>query len=383
MNTATKVFGGAGLGLVLSALTAGAAPLAAQMGVTTTAAVLYESYDLDPGLGFRSVSELTVPVNVEFGVGDRWSLALFSGYARVDVEGFQGEDGETDPTVSGPLDAEARLTVEVVPDRLSLLLTGVAPSGDENVALGEVPILGVLASDVIGFSVSNLGAGGAVGGGFVAAVPAGELAFGLAASYRHALGFQPVIGIPGELQPGGELRLRAGIEGAVARRTYLRVAGIYSRRGRDELDGVEQNGIGDRYTGYVSLDQGLGQASLTLYAFDSFRDDPRIEQTAVGTAVLPRGNVFAAGGRLAIGLAPGHVLTPRAELRLSSAASEGSDELRRLGRSGRFGGDYRWQVTPAWALVLQGDGLVGDVRPEGPAVDVNGYRVGLHLEVTR
>ena len=160
---------------------------------------------------------------------------------------------------------------------------------------------------------------GSVGGGFVAAIPVGSWAIGFGATANNQLSYEPVATL-GELKPGFEIRVRAGLQGAIGRRTYLRVATIFARKAKDELSGAVQNGIGNRIIGYFSLNQAISRGSLTLYAFDVFRADPQLEPTAAGAAVLPKGNLLATGFRFSYPVSPTFSLTPRAEYRVSRRA---------------------------------------------------------------
>ncbi len=246
--------------LALSAV--GAPRLAAQTPVTVRSAVLFENYDFDPGLAFVRVREMTVPVAINVGLGSRAALALSSGYAQVDLT--RGDPSLSDQSISGMLDTQARLTIQIVPGRLLFITTGTIPTGAKTVQQEELAILGALASDVIGFSAANLGSGGNVGGGIAGAIPVGGFALGFGATFRRPISYDPVQGQTRSLQPGAEFRFRGGLEGPIARRTYVRVAGIWARTSKDQVNGATQNGIGNRIIGYVSLNHGVGPASITI-----------------------------------------------------------------------------------------------------------------------
>ena len=369
--------------VALGALLAVPVASAAQQEVDVRVSSLFESYTFDVGLPFRKVTEFTVPVIITYQLGRFGNVALSSGYATVDLTSSDPSQ-LADQTVSGVLDTEARLTVNIVPGRLVVLLTGTVPTGVKTVAFEELSILGAISSDVIGFSTSDFGSGGNVGGGFAGAVPIGRMALGFGATYRRPLEYEPVRGQSDQLRPGSELRIRTGIEGPIARRTYLRLAGILARRAKDHIDGSSQNGVGNRVIGYAAVNQGLGSSALTLYVFDVFRGDPRVEQTAVGAALLPRGNLFGVGGELSIPLGFTTSVVPRFEYRLSNAALDTvNTSLERLGQSLRFGLDLRARATQRLAVVLHADGLTGSVRQSGRDIGVTGFRVAVHLELMR
>jgi hypothetical protein len=368
----------------------GAGPVTAQQAPGGRTAVFFERYTFADGLTFGgtsqldAVSEWTIPVGVTVPLGRYVDLALSSGFARVHVE----RSGAEDLSISGALDTEARLSVQAVPGNLVVFVTGAIPTGVETVEQEELGVLSLLASDIVGFSATTLGTGGNVGGGFAGAIPVGRWAIGLGSTFREPLSFTPIVGQPGELKPGRELRLRAGLEGPLGQRSYMRIAGIVALRAKDELADSTSNGVGNRFMGYLSLDQGVGNTSLTIYVFDVFRADPRIEETALGAGVLPRSNLLASGARLAIPVAARTTLVPRVEFRNSWAAASDTDtDLSVAGRSFRFGADIRQGLHDRLALVLQGGGIVGFVRQLGDQqlgenVDLRGFRAALHLEVT-
>ena len=376
-------------GVLLCSLALVSAPVgsAAQVTVRTTGAALFESYELSPGVATSvsgqlssvdRVSEFSLPLTASAQIGRQATLTLATGYARVQIEG----SGRETSSISGALDTELRLAVQAVRDRVTVFATSSFPTGIGSVEQDDVSVLGVLTSDVIGFSAANLGGGGAVGGGIAVAAPAGRMAFGGAASFRASGTYQPVEGRPSELRPGGELRVRLGIEGPVAQRSFLRISGVFSRRGDDEVNGELQSSVGNRLSGYVSLDQGLGSTTLALYAFNLFRSASGLEQTPVGIAVLNRGNVFAAGVRWTFSVASDTQLTPNVEIRDSRAEmDETSSGLQRVGTTTRFGVDLRRRMNPTLAAVVRAGGHTGSIVDAGTDIDVTGYRVSLQLEI--
>ncbi len=357
-----------------------AAGLVAQTSVRT--ALLFENYSFDSLLVFRSVSELSVPVVINARLGQAMELTVSGGYVLTELK-TRDPSQLSDQRLSGPIDTEVRLGYHLVPGRLIVIATGGIPSGRKTVAFDQLAILGALSSDIIGFSAANLGSGGNVGGGFAGALPLGRWALGLGATYRYSMSYQPIADRPDTtLQPGAEIRLRAGIEGPLARRTYLRLAGVLASRQKDRVNQRALHGVGNRLIGYLAVNQGLGIASLTLYAFDVFRTDPQIEPTAAGAAILPRGNLFAFGGSLALRLTDRTTFAPRFEYRSSALAQDIMDAtLRRAGESWRVGAELRQDLSSALSLILQGSGVIGSVVQAGSETGLAGYRFGAVLEL--
>ena len=359
-----------------------APPLAAQRVTQVQGAVLTESYSFDAGLVFNKISETTVPVGLTAQFGRSVTATLSTGYARVSLT---SADASLIPnqSVSGALDTQLRLGFTVVPGRLILLATGVLPTGIKTVQQEQLSILGALSSDVIGFSAPSIGSGGGVGGGFAGAIPLGAWALGLGGTYRMPLAYQPIVGQTAKLKPGAEARLRVGLEGPLARTTYVRLAGIFATRAKDQVASQPQNGVGNRFIGYVSVNQGLGSAALTVYGFDVYRAAPQVQATATGAAILPRGNLIAVGSRLGIPLGVNTQLAPRVEYRHSAAATDttANAPVQRLGASFRFGVDVRQTLSPRFTVVLQAGGATGSVTQSRADVNFSGYRAGLQLEV--
>jgi hypothetical protein len=359
----------------LLALTASASP--AQVRTTARAQAVYESYTFDPGLPYEKVSEFAVPVGVDVSVGRRLDITLSTGYVSLDLD-----LGSSYASVSGMLDTEARVGINVVPGRLIAVITGAVPTGTK-VDSAQATVLAPIASDVIGFAIPTLGAGGSLGGGLVGAVPVGRFAIGVGATFAYPFSYQPFRDAATELAPGSEFRARLGVEGPLARTTYMRVAGVFAARAKDEFGGQMQPGVGQRYVGYAEIVQGLGRMQLTVYWFDVYRGQPAIEGTALGPAVLPKGNLIAAGFRHAIPVTPSFSVAPRAEWRMSTTDPEGSG-LSKAGSSIRIGLDARQTFAPGLTLALFGSGLFGDIRPTGGAdIPLSGWRAGLMFNVTR
>lgn len=341
--------------------------------------LLFERYSFDDGLGYSAVSEISVPVSVSYALTPQASLTFSAGFTRI---ALTPSDGSDDIAVNGLTDSEARLTYQVLPDRLSVLLTGRIPTGIDELQAEEGTILQVLATDVLGFATRSLGSGGSIGGGLASAFPVGRMALGLAGTVTQAGSFVPVAGLNQELKPGTELRLRAGLEGPLGELSYLRVAAIFASRGDDEVNG-DPLGSGSRFSGYVSLDQRVGNTSVLLYAFDQFRADPQVEAAAFG-GVLPKGNLVALGAQVTVPVSRVVRVTPRLEFRRADQAPDlDQDELEKLGTSLRFSADVRYRVGPQTELVIEAGGLTGNVVSGSNDIGTSGFRLGAGLRLGR
>ncbi len=370
--------------LVVVASTASVGMLFAQERIGVRSAVLFESYSFDAGLPFTKVSELTIPIGVDVDFGRLGKLTISTGFVSTDLTGAVLPD----QTISNALDTEFRFNYNLVPGKLILIANGALPTGTGTVAQQELSLLGAISSDVIGFSTSDIGSGGEVGGGFAAAFPVGRFAIGVGGTFTQSISYTPVTGDTDKLSPGSEFRLRTGFEGPLWRTTYIRFAGIFAARAKDEVGSQTQNGVGSRFIGYLSVHHGIGSHSITVYGFDVFRSGPRIEATAFGAAVLPRGNLYAVGGRVDLAFSAFSAfsrkfhLIPHVEVRRSfQALDANTTDLERTGSSVRFGSDLRLTVSRSAVLVLEVSGITGSVvLPAVPDVHFDGYRTGFRLE---
>jgi hypothetical protein len=370
---------GAAVTLTAALLAVSAGDVLAQLRTAVRAQTVVESYTFDPGLPYSKVMEFAVPVGIDFSFGRRVDLTLSTGYVTLDLQpdsAFQ--------RVSGMIDTEARIGINVIPGRLITVITGSVPTGTK-VDREQASVLAPIASDVIGFAIPTLGAGGSLGGGIIGALPAGRFAIGLGATYSYGFTYQPFQDSADELVPGSEFRARLGLEGPLARTTYMRVAGVFASRAKDEFGGLVQPGIGQRFVGYAELVQGLGSMQLTLYGFDVYRGKPSLEGTPVGPAVLPKGNLLAAGFRHLVPITRRFSIAPRAEWRMSTMADEAlGSGLKKVGSSVRVGFDARQVFSPGATLVLFGGGQFGNIRPGGGAdIPFSGWRAGLMFAVAR
>jgi len=381
------------------ALVAAPSLLGAQQKVVSQVRVssFYESYSFDPGLAFTKVRELTIPVGIDLTLGRLAAASISSGFVKADLTSAD-QTQLADQSLSGALETEVRLSVNVIPSRLIAIASGAIPTGVKSVSDPELSILGAISSDVIGFAVPTLGSGGSMSGGLVGALPVGRMALGLGATYQHPLSYQPVVGQTAKVKPGAELRARAGIEGPLGRTTYLRVAGVFALRQKDVFADTTRPGVGARVIGYFEVAQGFGNLQLRAYAFDVYRSSPQLGGSALGAAALPKGNLMVGGLQFAVPVSRTLTVTPRGEYRYSrqapgdwqdtSVPPDGTIDayvegpLAKAGTSFRFGLDLRQQFTRQLAVVLTGSGIVGNVVRAATDIGLNGYRAGLLLDFT-
>jgi hypothetical protein len=398
--------------VLCSAACLAAAPSRAQTPVRVTVQPSYEAYSFDTEQPYYSdISQLSVPVGVFVPIGRTLDLAVSGGFAVVQMTGTAADDQYSDLDLSGMLDTQLRLSWQVVPNRVVAFVTGVLPTGLKTLDdQEELNALAWLASDVMGFQAPVLGTGGSAGGGFGAAIPLGtSWSVGIGGSAKLRFPYTPVEGLTNpalantpilEISPGTDMRVRLGVEGALARNTYLRIATIFATQTNDKVNDVDANGVGGRFIGYLSVNQRIGSGSFILYGYDVYRSD--LEYLGVG-AVLPQGNLLGAGARYEASLSTKLQLTPRVEFRTSEQVfppPNGGEppagaKARKAGRSWRFGADVGYALNRGLRLVFRGSGFLGELRRniweselnepgqvQIKEADVTGWRAGIHLEWT-
>ncbi len=346
-------------------------------GVRVQTGVLYEGFDFDPGLGFEALRQMTAPVVVDAPFGARTDVTVATGFAMVEMDMADGSSR----SLSGLIDTEARVAVRIVPDRLSLVVSGTVPTGIGAIDEQDAVLLGALSNDLFNLSTQSLGGGGAFGVGLAGASAVGSASVGYALHVRVPLSYEPVSGGGDEVRAGTDVRLRVGIESAVGRRSFLRGAAIVSTRGQDRLNGQGVNGVGNRVAGYASLDTPLASGVATVWGSGLYRSDPFLEPTAVGAAFVPRGSLFAAGLRWTVGLGERTRFQPEVEFRTASAAADaGGLQLDPLGDVVRLGGRLRRPLVQGAWLLLEAHAIAGTIFDGADSASVRGVRGGLLLE---
>jgi len=347
-------------------------------GSAARSGVVFQGYYFGSGFAFDHVTEWTVPVTLSQRLGSRITVDLASAYARA-----SGATTSGTLEASGFTDTDVRLSWAAVSGHLVLTMVGTLPTGKGTVSDSTVPLLSALATDLLAFTTPTFGAGGGVTGGFATAFKLGERwAGGAGASYRYHATYAPVAG-SGELEPGGEGRVRLGLEGPVGGGGYFRGAVVYSASGADTLGGGSRSVTGDRVLVYTSLNLPAGRSSLSVYAYNMRRFRARAYNSTNQNAIqVPRGNVLALGVRLERPLSPTLDFAPNLEFRHELAGpSTGSLEL--LGWLARPGVDVRYRASGAVALLFQGQVALGRLAQNGGSVSLVGPRAVLLLEWTR
>jgi len=350
---------------------------AAAPGTAARTGVVLDSYHFGSGFAFDHIVEWSVPVTLSHRFGPRFTLDLSSAYAHASAATTSGT-----LQVGGATDTDVRMSWGAVAGHLIVSLVGTLPTGKRAVDSADVPVLSALGTELLSFTTPTFGTGGGITGGFATALKLGERwAGGVGGSYRWHARYTPVVA-SGELEPGGEGRVRLGVEGPVggAGRAYFRGAAVYAASGADTVIAGSRSVTGGRVLLYAALSLPAGRGSLSLYAYDRYRFRPGGYDTTV--VQVPRGNVLGLGARLDRPLSPALNLAPTVEIR-HELVGPATGSLALLGWLVRPGLDLRYRPGGAVAVLVQGQVAMGRLADNGSSVPLVGPRAVVLLEWAR
>jgi hypothetical protein len=236
--------------LALSVSTAGAASaqaLPVQIGVGAT----FESYGFGStdAVDLDRVTLLAVPVAVRAALTRQVELSLATAYARASLTRGDGHEA----TVTGPTDTELRLTWASAGDRVRLSGIALLPTGRTELTADEMDVTGVIAADLLPFSLTNWGTGGGVGASAAVAVPVAEgTTVGLSAGYVLAREYEPLEATTFAYRPGNQLLARAAFDHTIGTAGKASLQLTYQQFGSDEADGSNLYQSGDRMQALAS-----------------------------------------------------------------------------------------------------------------------------------
>jgi hypothetical protein len=270
------------------------APAAAQFPrspFSTGAGVVVEAYRFE-----EAASELiegivvgTLPLDARARLGSSLELSVRGQYARGILFPTEGDELE----LEGFTDTEIRLSATTPGGGLAFSIIGYIPTGQAAHTPEEAAVAGIVAADVLPFRISNWGTGGGLAVHGAASRRFGAVGAGIAASWRRAGEFEPLIG-GAVYQPGNELRIRGALDFDLGGASRLSLAGTWYDFTDDQLAGENLYRSGDRIEGFASLAFPLGRrAAAALYGGGIRREN--------GTFVDPRAPVGPAQDLLLAG----------------------------------------------------------------------------------
>jgi hypothetical protein len=324
------------------------------------------------GLGVRRVTEMAVPFGAIWQVNPRLTFDFGVSYAR--VTRTPENDTLATESVSGLTDLQVRGVYQIIPDFVVLTLGADVPTGKTALSARELPAAGAVASDLIPFPVTSFGSGANVTSGLAVAVPFAGWALGMGASYRISSGYTPLAGVDSAYRPGGEMRLRVGVDRLVGQ-GRVSLGFTYSTFTQDEFGGSALFRPGGRYITQASWSIPLRNLGLDVYAWDLYRGAGTVSLSGSRTE---KQNLLALGAMASIQLGRNQ-LRPQLEYRRQTA---GTDTMTDAGTLMSLSLRYGFQLTDGLQVspALRFD--TGSVVVNGAAISLTGWGLTLGLRAT-
>lgn len=322
-------------------------------GAARAQAVVGEAAVHSLSIGDASLTELVLPFGVSFRLSGM-QIDANAAYASASYE-----TGGVTSKLSGLTDITVRGMIPMMEGRGRIIIAGNVPTGTAALGADEIPVAGVITTDLLTLPVRSFGSGAGVTTGFAMAQPIGDWVAGGIMVYRVGSAYEPVVAGTGmeaaEFRPGSELRLRIGLERPSTSGVTVRVAGSWSRFGEDQTNDQAVFARGDRIMGEALAEFPFLTGAASVYAWNLYRSSSEL---LVGTSpqTTPSSNLLGLGASMAYPLTPALTLRPRAEVMIQSGEAgfgAGSGWISRVGASA----GYRLgpvQVQPA-ALIQLGD----------------------------
>ena len=247
---------------MMRALVRGTCALAATAGITTAGAqvsdpqagagVVMESYKFGSAqlTNIDKISLFTVPIVARANLLPQLDLTVNGAFASANLTRPNG----TSTSLSGLTDTEIRLTYTTMGDRVRLSAVGLAPTGKSKLSADEMDVMGVIAADLLPFTISNWGSGGGLGVNAAVAMPLSDRStLGVSTGFVAARKYEPLSATSFAYRPGNQLQVRAAADrtfGASAKGS-LQVA--YLHYSQDQNAGVNFYQAGDRLQASSSL----------------------------------------------------------------------------------------------------------------------------------
>lgn len=318
-------------------------------------------------IGDASLTEMVVPVGLTFRAAGV-QLDANAAYATARYEA-----GGVTSTLSGLTDVTVRMMVPIMEGRGRLIVAGNVPTGTAALGADEIPVAGVITTDLLTMPVRSFGSGAGVTTGFALARPMGDWVAGGIMVYRVGSAYEPVVATAGteaaEFRPGSELRLRLGLERSSTSGVAVRLAGSWSRFGEDQTDNEAIFARGDRLMAEAMAEFPFLRGAASVYAWNLYRSESEV---VVGGSPqpTPSSSLLGTGGSVSYPLTGTLTLRPKAELMVQSGETgfgAGSGWISRVGSAASYQvGALR--LEPA-ALVqvgsLEGESVFGVVLRGG------------------
>jgi len=230
------------------------------------------TYDLDPGIGTKSVTQWNVPIVAVAPLGSKASIDLTTHYASGTVDTYAG----TSETFSGLTDTQLRLLYTASRDRLVGSILFNLPTGNHTLTPEQFTVAGAVGSNYLSFPVANSGTAFGVTGGLAYAHHSGSWNFGLSGSVRYLGSYLPFSGDTLSYSPGIEGRVRAGVDRLLGSKSRALLGVTVSTFSTDTYSGSNalvagSYSPGTRVIGDFTWLRVMGRSTLSIVAWDLYR----------------------------------------------------------------------------------------------------------------
>ena len=287
---------------------------------------VFQSYSFDDPVtaGLESFRLTTVPYGVSLPIG-RFDVAVLGAWSAGSAKAETGEEAK----LSGFTDTDVALTY-TVGDWLVVGADATISTGRTTLTTEESLVAGVVAADLLPFTVNTWGSGSGFGANVAMATEAGGWGLGVAGGYRVSGEFEPVPDETLGYNPGDQIQVRAALDRDIAGSSTLSVVVAFQHYSDDQISGTNLFKSGSRIQGLVSLAFPVGLRSGALvYGGVNHRSQGTLlldESLLAGAGESPSQQLFTGGANLRVPLGRSAALLPVSELRIFRAedgASQG------------------------------------------------------------
>lgn len=298
------------------------------------AGVEFQVFDFsDPAeASLSSVTLLTVPVGGQVALTDQLTVQAGGYYAWGEVDRPGGRTSE----LSGLTDIDVRASLKLANDRVTLTALGRLPTGVESYSVRELDVLGVVASDLFPFRVSNWGSGGGLGLRASVGQQLGAVNTALSVGYFRSGEFDPLEDELVSYRAGDNLQVQAAASAPVGSGSQLSFQGGYQWFADDELQDTNVFEPGSRWNVRSQYSFPVGRRAAG-YLYGGYHRRDRGVPIELFRPSASQDLVLAGGGlRLRIG---GVRVRPTVDARLLRRG-DGTSE----GETIRVGGEAEWRL---------------------------------------
>jgi hypothetical protein len=267
-------------------------------------------------VGIEGYTLTTTPFAVSVPVGSWFTFEASGAVAKGVAKATSGEEVQ----LSGLTDTQIGISVPVGRDRAVLTFGATLPTGQTTLTLEEAAVAGVVAAELLPFSITTWGAGGGGGADLALAVAGEGWGFGISGGYQAGREFEPLEAGEFAFRPGDQIRFRVAVDREVGEAGTLSLLVGTQRFGDDQLDGNNLFRAGTRVEGLISYAFPLGlRGSALLYGSVLHRGAGTLllqESALEGAQSAPTQDLFMGGGSFRLPAGRRAIFLPEAQMRV-------------------------------------------------------------------